>query len=379
MKKTFVVDNESREKIMAAYDVYRLASKQLCVQHSYKKDDFNVYAFAENFHIGIKIDGGVIHQKFIKPEIRFPGYTQHYEVAEKEAMKNNRLIEEKEKINKYKNARIKINIAIEEYINRNRLYNNYVQAKKDQLEAVRTGLIERIKREEDIVNRLRSHKVRFCSSSGSISCQDPLDLEIYARKNERYNYYEWGIVKSEENFNLILNNSKSIFPHAESGESELEKVLFEYILIVSYYAENENVFESLFKTPLRPRDLDMAVDELADLFINKREYIDYNYLCIPIGRSYKILSDIRSDERPRIADYNLINNVDHLKKILNSYLILVEKHKKYVTVDIKELEQNFFALNKRLAGSKETKQVLHTVLQIDTLVQRIKMLEQGNQ
>jgi hypothetical protein len=376
MAKVFKIDKTSKKKIIAAYDVYHLDSKILYVVDSYRKGIYNVYTFSDNFHIGINIDGDTINQVFIKPDIENIA-TERYSELEKEYIEENELLSEEDLEEKFKNASMKINLAIEEFITRKNLYNNYKIAKENQIKALKGRLTNRIKEEEDLIERMRSKKMRFVLTGTEPSSNVNVDLKISAylvNNNTGRPFLSWSISKNRENLDKLLNNTNAIFPN-----DELARALYEYIVITTYYIDNESLFENLFSTVEYVANEEDAINSLRRLFERDPRYRgDMRAIHKPIRETYRVQEEIRSGLRPRILNYDLIDDIDHLNRIYNLYLLLVERHKKYITTQIKDIEQDFFGLNVPLAGSKSTKQILNSVLQIERLSERIRILEEQN-
>lgn len=386
MKKTFRIDDISKNKMLAAYDLYELGPKTLHVQRSYKdKDDYNVYVFAYNFQIGVKVVGDEIYQKFINsPEDNV--VTEEYLQLEYDAIEENLNLSEDEREVKFRRVRIKINMAIEEFINRNNVYKNYIETKNAQVRDIKDRMIKKIEQEESIIDQLRSQHLFFSVSypEGDTEQTCTIKIKIAAtlikNQNTNLDVFEWKLIKNRENFEALLSNANIIIP-----EDEILKALYEYIIISSYYIQNDSIFENLITESKRVSSLDEAMDSLISLNrlnldslvgSNRLNLLNEWYLRKPIQGTHNVLSEIRAGQRPRILDYSSINNIGHLKKIYDLYELLVESHKKYVRTDIKDIEQCFFGLNMPLGGSKQTRITLESVLQIENLVNRIHTLEQ---
>lgn len=375
MKKTFRIDDISKNKMLAAYDLYELGPKTLHVQRSYKdKDDYNVYVFAYNFQIGVKVVGDEIYQKFINsPEDNV--VTEEYLQLEYDAIEENLNLSEDEREVKFRRVRIKINMAIEEFINRNNVYKNYIETKNAQVIDIKDRMIKKIEQEESIIDQLRSQHIFFNVSypEGDVEQTSTIKIKIAAtlikNQNTDLNVFEWKLIKSRENLEALLSNANIIIP----GD-EILKALYEYIIISSYYIQNDSIFENLITEAKRVSGLDEAIDSIISL--SRLNLLNERYLRKPIQGTYNVLSEIRAGQRPGVLDYSSINNIGHLKKIYDLYELLVESHKKYVRTDIKDIEQCFFGLNIPLGGSKQTRITLENVLQIENLVNRIHTLEQ---
>lgn len=375
MKKTFRIDDISKNKMLAAYDLYELGPKTLHVQRSYKdKDDYNVYVFAYNFQIGVKVVGDEIYQKFINsPEDNV--VTEEYLQLEYDAIEENLNLSEDEREVKFRRVRIKINMAIEEFINRNNVYKNYIETKNAQVIDIKDRMIKKIEQEESIIDQLRSQHIFFNVSypEGDVEQTSTIKIKIAAtlikNQNTDLNVFEWKLIKSRENLEALLSNANIIIP----GD-EILKALYEYIIISSYYIQNDSIFENLITEAKRVSSLREAIDSIISL--SRLNLLNERYLRKPIQGTYNVLSEIRAGQRPGVLDYSSINNIGHLKKIYDLYELLVESHKKYVRTDIKDIEQCFFGLNIPLAGSKQTRITLERVLQIENLVNRIHTLEQ---
>ena len=281
MKKIFEVDELSKDRILAAYGIYKLKNKTLWVQYSYRKGNFNVYAFSENFHIGLNVDGDVIHQVFIKPETQ-DRLSKRYEDLEKRYIEKNKKLGEDIRESLFRKARRKINLAIDEFINRNGLYRNYIQAKKDQFESIQEDILKRIKEEEEIIDRLRTQRMGFRLDSDGNSNDTSIYLKVKAEKiietrngRERY-HIDTYIEKNRNNLDVLLNSSDAIYPN-----DELSRSLFEYILIITYYTNNDVLFKNLFKTSTHvrmPLSEDDVVSFLKNMFSSHTERVNTHQL-----------------------------------------------------------------------------------------------------
>lgn len=381
MKKTFRIDDISKNKMLAAYDLYELDSKTLHVQRSYKnKDNYNVYIFAYNFQIGVKIVGDEVYQKFINLS-EDNVVTEKYLQLEHDAIEENLNLSEDERELKFKRIHIKINMAIEEFINRNNVYKNYIETKNNQVKDIKNRLIKKIEQEESIIDQLRSQHVFFRVHNPldvNQTCIIKIKIAATLLNNHSTNgwkrAFEWKLIKNRENLESLLSNSNIIIP-----EDEILRALYEYIIISSYYIQNDSIFENLITDKKNIPDSDEEIAPLVSFIrFNSTVSFDINkrYLRKPIDTTYSILSEIRTNQRPRVLDYNSINDIGHLKKIYDIYEFIVESHKKYITSYIKQFEQNIFGIDTFLCGSKKTRIVLGNILQIETLVNRINTLEQ---
>lgn len=361
-------DNTSKRKMIAAYDIYKLRDKKkLVVQHSYKSlNGYKVYAFSDDFHIGIKTIGGVIHQQFMILN-QSTKYSRRYaDLGDAIIDRNNGLVDTDQNEIKFKNVQSMIISAISEYISRDMVYSNYINAKNDQVALVNSELIERIKEEEKQIKRIMDRKLLFRSDYDSNTSFE-LQIKAHSDQTNNTNTFEWSIVQNIFNLETILQNSNHIW-----RDDEVINALFKYIVIMYYYS-SERAFDILFskKITVRSSDFD-PVHQLKQLF--KQNYQDArDILCDPINYSYRANSLSNEIGIPNF-NYDIITNIGHLSEILHLYELLVTIHKKYVPITIKEIEQNFFGLLIPLGGSKDTKNVLGQVMQINALVERINTL-----
>lgn len=374
MEKKIIIDSVSKNKMLASYDMYSLKNKKLDVLYSYKDNvlGFNVYAFSDYFHIGIKNIDGTMVQKFI--DIRQNNsLDEKYLDIENSKIRIYEQMNDSEKDKLFETVQKKVNRSIDEFINRNNVYNNYIRTKKRQLELIRETVEKKIKSQEDVINRMLSKKITF-----EVSDNEFISLEIVAREvtsdvHKSIEGLEWSIARTPENLNILLLNSDRIFYDTYSNNSIIP-MLFNFLIIVSYYTSDE-MFENIFMQEDYYRDTDELIRGIKRIFDNN---INSKYILQkPMRESYQLRSYMTSQLLSNF-NYDSITNVDHLIKIYQMYEILVESHKKYVDANTRGIEMNLFDLTS-IGGSKQTKQILNQLLQIDRLSARINLLTRAEE
>lgn len=372
MAKNYNISDTSKIKMIMAYDLYKIDkdyanNERLVVQYSYKQDDYNVYAFSDCFHIGLNIDGDEIYEKYISPAPKSD--REKYEMFETAIISRNETLAN-QSINevKFRNINSMIHAAIHEYINRDYVYSQYEKVKKDQINLIKTGLLQRIENEMKIIKRIQSRKLTFLFDNGE-GIETPFDLQIGIDVHEAdrrgQTVFEWFIAKTPENLTTVL--SKSL--QAARGD-ELLAAMFRYLVLIYYY-QPSNAFNKLFSnTRYSGESVDVS-REVGRIFEVKQ--FNGDILCNIVDEAYKV--NLGGDGvNVSEFDYNLITNVGHLDAIHAIFDILVDGHKQYVPAKTKEIEQRFFGLNYPLAGSKDTKLVLSRVMRLDVLLNRINSL-----
>lgn len=77
-------------------------------------------------------------------------------------------------------------------------------------------------------------------------------------------------------------------------------------------------------------------------------------------------------------DYNLINNLDHLKLVRDSIYTIIEGHRNYIPASIKRMEEQMLFIPEQLTGYKRTKTILEQFFNMNKLEERIEELEGTN-
>ena len=369
MDKVFSIDSISKSKMIAAGEIYKV-NKKIHVIKSYKSDGYNVYVFSNFFHVGIRKTETTFEQKVIDV-IQSPisEKKSEYDLRIKDFIGELNLVFTPEELEqKFKSIHLKINWAIDEFINRNNVYKNYIEVKNKQIELIREEIEKKIVDEENHVRRLLSKKLLFTFDQSGHGT--PFELEMVAAsyiRNER-NVFEYSVARTPENLEILLNNALGL-----SKNNDLLHNLINFMFIISYYT-SDDMFESLFKSSDSWRlnsDEINATERLKRLFKEKTQ-TTYNLEKI-IRQPHMIYDFIRSVNLSNF-NYEAITNLEHLQKIFTMYQVLVEAHKRYVEVNVKEVEMSFFALDTKLGSSKDTKRILSQLLQIDRLVARIQAL-----
>jgi hypothetical protein len=395
-RKTFEIDDLSKEKIMLAYELYYIKTmgRILSVSHSYHKDGFNVYVFGNNLHIGVKIEENKIIQKYIEPDASksITGLTKMYNKLVLEHLEDAR-----PNIGELPMAMKQINQAISEYINRDYVYDRYKKTKYAMLNEMRLNVINRIEKEQNLIKKIQSRTLFFKSDrdNESFSSGFPLSVNTLSYKRGSYEYLVWYVERNTQNLNRILVQARNIVGSSDrvSGENlrflqDMATHLFKYATIIAYHT-SEIRFISLFNESItiRPNTIDTPSSKLVSLFSN--DFVDVGTLCKFFRESYRLYSMpdffqnaenmASSSTNLRISlsnfDYGVINNLGYLRDIVAMYEFIVDKHKKYVPSNIKDMEKNIFGLNFPLGGSKDTKNVLDQIINIKSLRKRIEELE----
>jgi len=362
MAVIFKIDDNTKNKMVAAYDVYRIKQKGIYVQNSYKLNDYNVYSLSNFLHIGIKKTGDEVEQIILDvPNSTLVesllAYNEHINLMiEKNTSRSKDLFDKK-----FKHMQSKINSAIDEYINRNKIYENYLSVKKRQIELIKEDIEKRIAEEEEKLRRIISRRVKFSRHySGLTSPEFDIVLRSYVNTNGR-THIEWSIARTPNNLEILLDNLDYIV-----GDDSHLSSLYTFLLIISYYT-SDKMFEDLFINTERVQNDSSMSDMIFNILSNE---IDSYATSRPFRDRYVIDGLIRQMNLSQF-NYDLINKREHLQRILDMYYLIVDAHKQYVEISIREIEKCFFGLDNSLAGSKATKVVLGQLLQIERLKNKL--------
>jgi hypothetical protein len=366
----FEIDETSKLKIVAAYEIFKIQSQTFdtfVIENSYKKicdgEEYNVYSFSDYFQIGIRVVDETVYQKVIDGELPKGTITTKYLSLLNRYVEEIKAVWQLNTINeKFENAQRIINSAINEYINRDIVYNNYIAAKKNISSTGRNLLVERLDKEKKSLALIGRELITFKTHNyhnSNISADLEITLKPYLADD-----IKWHVSRTRENFNKLLGLPNLFDQYVDNyykseDESTAFVSLFHIMLTYALHSSDETF-------ALLSED---GVTGLNRKHTILRLYLEWNFYLEPIVRNIfdmSVVHAIASRINFATIDYQQFD-ISDLQRVMSAYNFLVNYHKKYVTIRVRSMETNLFLLNNELGASRDTAETLGRLMRIDEI------------